>query len=110
MPRNDDRLVQLAWIIIARCRPLTARRRLLLRRTCVHYAPTVCAAIVASTQCQRDTIHDAVDLTRRCFFLSVTDGVLAEITMTMDVSKSETSKNGTTQHECAGCGKTITER
>ncbi|XP_076675986.1 LIM domain only protein 3 isoform X2 [Andrena cerasifolii] len=30
--------------------------------------------------------------------------------MTMDVSKSETNKNGTTQHECAGCGKTITER
>ncbi|XP_029041620.1 LIM domain only protein 3 isoform X2 [Osmia lignaria lignaria] len=30
--------------------------------------------------------------------------------MTMDVSKSEPSKNGTTQQECAGCGKTITER
>ncbi|KAL6437867.1 hypothetical protein ACFW04_004296 [Cataglyphis niger] len=30
--------------------------------------------------------------------------------MTMDVSKSETNKNGSTQQECAGCGKTITER
>ncbi|XP_044014226.1 LIM domain only protein 3-like [Aphidius gifuensis] len=30
--------------------------------------------------------------------------------MTMDVSKSETNKNGTAQQECAGCGKTITER
>lgn len=35
---------------------------------------------------------------------------IAQITMTMDVSKSETNKNGSTQHECAGCGKTITER
>lgn len=33
-----------------------------------------------------------------------------KITMTMDVSKSETNKNGSTQQECAGCGKTITER
>ncbi|XP_076236965.1 uncharacterized protein LOC143180849 isoform X2 [Calliopsis andreniformis] len=38
------------------------------------------------------------------------DGVLAEITMTMDVNKSDANKNGTTQHECAGCGKPITER
>lgn len=38
------------------------------------------------------------------------DGAVAEITMTMDVSKSETNKNGSTQQECAGCGKTITER
>ncbi|XP_003702327.1 LIM domain only protein 3 [Megachile rotundata] len=30
--------------------------------------------------------------------------------MTMDVSKSEPSKNGTVQQECAGCGKVITER
>ncbi|XP_076176027.1 uncharacterized protein LOC143151099 isoform X2 [Ptiloglossa arizonensis] len=30
--------------------------------------------------------------------------------MTMDVSKSEPSKNGAAQQECAGCGKTITER
>ncbi|XP_012278273.1 LIM domain only protein 3 [Orussus abietinus] len=30
--------------------------------------------------------------------------------MTMDVSKSESSKHGSTQQECAGCGKTITER
>ncbi|KAJ8679301.1 hypothetical protein QAD02_015088 [Eretmocerus hayati] len=30
--------------------------------------------------------------------------------MTMDVSKSETSKNGTTQQECHGCRKTIKER
>ncbi|KAF7383400.1 hypothetical protein HZH66_012750 [Vespula vulgaris] len=31
--------------------------------------------------------------------------------MMMDVSKNEpSSKNGATQQECAGCGKTITER
>ncbi|XP_012264397.2 LIM domain only protein 3-like [Athalia rosae] len=30
--------------------------------------------------------------------------------MTMDVSKTEPNKNGTTQQECAGCGKSITER
>ncbi|XP_011494370.1 PREDICTED: LIM domain only protein 3-like [Ceratosolen solmsi marchali] len=30
--------------------------------------------------------------------------------MTMDVSKSETSKNGSTQQECHGCRKTIKER
>ncbi|XP_015593585.1 LIM/homeobox protein Lhx9 isoform X2 [Cephus cinctus] len=30
--------------------------------------------------------------------------------MTMDVSKSETSNNGSSQQECAGCGKAITER
>ncbi|XP_029666849.1 LIM domain only protein 3-like [Formica exsecta] len=30
--------------------------------------------------------------------------------MTMDGSKSESGKNGATQQECAGCGKTITER
>ncbi|XP_058807419.1 LIM domain only protein 3-like isoform X2 [Phymastichus coffea] len=30
--------------------------------------------------------------------------------MTMDVSKSESSRSGTRQHECAGCRKPITER
>ncbi|XP_014216898.1 rhombotin-1-like isoform X2 [Copidosoma floridanum] len=30
--------------------------------------------------------------------------------MTMDVSKSETNKNGSTQQECHGCNKTIKER
>ncbi|XP_046748380.1 LIM domain only protein 3-like isoform X2 [Diprion similis] len=30
--------------------------------------------------------------------------------MTMDVSKTEPTKNGTSQKECAGCGKSITER
>lgn len=44
------------------------------------------------------------------FLFLVADGAPAEITMTMDVSKSEPSKNGATQHECAGCGKPITER
>ncbi|XP_063986804.1 LIM/homeobox protein Lhx9-like isoform X1 [Diachasmimorpha longicaudata] len=38
------------------------------------------------------------------------DGGIVPITMTMDVSKSETSKNGSAQQECAGCGKIITER
>ncbi|XP_076642091.1 LIM domain only protein 3 isoform X1 [Halictus rubicundus] len=40
----------------------------------------------------------------------IKDGVLARSTMTMDVSKSETNKNGATPQECAGCGKTIAER
>lgn len=44
------------------------------------------------------------------FTFNVSDGAVAKITMTMDVSKSETNKNGSTQQECAGCGKTITER
>lgn len=30
--------------------------------------------------------------------------------MTMDVSKSEPNKSGSTPQECAGCGKAITER
>ncbi|CAB0032141.1 unnamed protein product, partial [Trichogramma brassicae] len=41
---------------------------------------------------------------------SKVDGASSQITMTMDVSKSETGKNGTTQQECHGCRKTIKER
>ena len=56
-------------------------------------------------------IHDIADrFNETTFSFHVSDGVLAEITMAMDVSKSEPSKNGATQHECAGCGKAITER
>ncbi|KAL2731550.1 LIM domain only protein 3-like isoform X3 [Vespula maculifrons] len=49
----------------------------------------------------------------RFFIFSRLDlrGRIGDKKMMMDVSKNEpSSKNGATQQECAGCGKTITER
>jgi len=67
------------------------------------------SSLLSETFLAATCVRASIFLTLR-FACNVADGAVAEITMTMDVSKSETNKNGSTQQECAGCGKTITER
>lgn len=107
LARVVGRPVQLAWIVIACCRPLS--RRLLSRRTCTLRGDCLRAHCYERTMAERHDLR-CRGFNESTFLFRVADGVLAEITMTMDVSKSEPSKNGATQHECAGCGKAITER